>query len=265
MTLRRSVFSVPKMDCASEEQMIRGALDGTKGVQAIECNLGERTVGVVHEGEPEDIEARLVPLGLGAKLKETRDAGEDELAELDPVGERRTLRILFAINGTMFVVGMVAGIIAESTGLIADSLDMFADATVFGLSLYAVGRAHSTKVRAAHVAGWLQVILGIATLGEIGRRFIQGGEPEAAVMMAVAATSFAANAFCLRLMTKHRDGGVHMKASAIFLTNDVLANLGVIAAGVAVKLTASHYPDLVIGTIIAFVVLWGARRILRLR
>jgi Co/Zn/Cd efflux system component len=55
-----------------------------------------------------------------------------------------------------------------------------------------------------------------------------------------------------------------MKASWIFSTNDVLANLGVIAAGALVAWTGSRYPDLVIGSLIALLVLNGARRILRL-
>lgn len=56
-----------------------------------------------------------------------------------------------------------------------------------------------------------------------------------------------------------------MKASYIFSANDVIANLGVIAAGVLVTWTGSPYPDLVVGTIIAVIVLTGARRIRRLR
>jgi Co/Zn/Cd efflux system component len=56
-----------------------------------------------------------------------------------------------------------------------------------------------------------------------------------------------------------------MKASWIFSANDVIANVGVILAGLLVTLTGSRYPDLVIGFIIALVVLNGARRILQLK
>jgi Co/Zn/Cd efflux system component len=56
-----------------------------------------------------------------------------------------------------------------------------------------------------------------------------------------------------------------MKASHIFSANDVLANAGVIAAGVLVAWTGSAYPDLIIGTAIGLIVLNGARRILQLR
>jgi Co/Zn/Cd efflux system component len=44
----------------------------------------------------------------------------------------------------MFLVEL-AWIKGESSGLVADSLDVFADATVFALSLYAVGRSIGLK------------------------------------------------------------------------------------------------------------------------
>ena len=56
-----------------------------------------------------------------------------------------------------------------------------------------------------------------------------------------------------------------MKASWIFSANDVIANVGVIVAGLFVALTGSRYPDLVIGLVIGVIVLNGARRILKLQ
>jgi Co/Zn/Cd efflux system component len=56
-----------------------------------------------------------------------------------------------------------------------------------------------------------------------------------------------------------------MKASWIFSANDVIANVGVITAGLLVSVTGSQYPDLVIGLLIAGLVMWGAVRILRLK
>lgn len=56
-----------------------------------------------------------------------------------------------------------------------------------------------------------------------------------------------------------------MKASYIFSANDVVANTGVIVAGALVAWTGSRYPDLAIGTLVTVVILYGARRILKLR
>ena len=115
------------------------------------------------------------------------------------------------------------------------------------------------------MAGWLQLVLALGALSEVVRRFFFGSEPESVLMMSVGTVALIANAACLILIAKKRDRGAHMKASYIFSANDVIANLGVIAAGVLVTWTGSPYPDLVVGTIIAVIVLTGARRILKLR
>jgi len=67
------------------------------------------------------------------------------------------------------------------------------------------------------------------------------------------------------LIFNKKDTGAHMQASWISSANDVIANIGVIVAGVIVAFTGSRYPDLIIGFIITIVVLNGARRILQLK
>lgn len=265
LPLRESSFNVPKMDCPSEERMIRLALDDIENVRNLSFDLERRVLRVVHADEVDAIAAKLATLGLGAELIGTSDALPEAGEIPDPAREARTLKILLAINALMFAVEVVTGIMARSAGLLADSLDMFADAAVYGLALYAVGRSARAKVRTAHFAGWLQAALAIGALVEVVRRFAFGNGPEPPLMMAIASIALIANVACLLLVSKHRDGGAHMKASVIFSANDVLANVGVILAGALVAWTGSPYPDLAIGAAIAFIVLRGALRILRLR
>ena len=265
-----SVYAVPKMDCPSEERMIRLALNGFDEIRTLSFDLSNRRLEVVHDGEAELITAKLATLGLGASLQETVIADPEtikaaESSAVSATQESGTLRVLLGINAIMFVVEMTAGLIAQSTGLIADSLDMFADAAVYGLALYAVGRSAKMQVRAAHLAGVLQLILAIGVLVEVVRRFVFGSEPESLMMMAIAFVALIANTGCLLLISKHREGGAHMKASWIFSANDVVINLGVILAGLLVAWTGSNYPDLVIGGIVGGIVLIGAKRILALK
>ncbi len=177
--------------------------------------------------------------------------------------QRRVLVFLLIINGVMFFVEIVVGLLAESTALLADSLDMLADAAVYAVALYAVGRSACVKMRAARLSGFLQIILGLAVLFDIGRRALVGSEPESNAMILVGALALVANVICLRLIYKHRQGDAHMRASWIFSKNDVIANLGVIVGGLLVAYTASPYPDLLIGVLIAAVVIWGGISILR--
>ncbi|PKO56345.1 MAG: hypothetical protein CVU28_03260, partial [Betaproteobacteria bacterium HGW-Betaproteobacteria-21] len=183
----------------------------------------------------------------------------------DERAQARVLWMLLAINAAMFVVELGAGWWAHSAGLIADAMDMFADAAVYGVALYAVGRAARHKLDAARLAGLLQLLLALGALGETARRMYTGSMPEDIVMIGIAALALVANLACLLLISGHRDGGAHMKASYIFSANDVLANLGVITAGLLVSWSGQAWPDWVIGTLIGLLVLSGAIRILRLR
>jgi len=267
-----SLFAIPKMDCPAEERLIRMALEGAQGLAALEFDLARRELRVFHEGPVEPIAERLETLGLGAHrvsaaaatLPAMPSAAPEAIAQ-SAAAEASVLRWLLAINAVMFCVEFAAGWIAQSTGLIADSLDMFADAAVYGLALYAVGRSTAHKLGAARLSGWLQVLLAVGALSEVVRRFLFGSAPEPSLMMSIALLALAANVTCLALLARHRDGGVHMKASWIFSTNDVLANVGVIIAGALVAWTGTNYPDLVIGSLIGLLVLNGARRILKLK
>ncbi|MCD1594458.1 sodium:proton antiporter, partial [Thalassospira xiamenensis] len=73
-----------------------------------------------------------------------------------------------------------------------------------------VGHSVKMQVRAAHLAGVLQLILAVGVLVEVVRRFVFGSEPESLVMMAIAFVALIANASCLLLISKHREGGAHM-------------------------------------------------------
>jgi len=177
--------------------------------------------------------------------------------------ETRVLIILLCINAFMFVIEITLGILSESTALIADSLDMLADATVYGIGLYAVGKPLLAKINAAHISGIFQIILGVFVFADVARRFIWGSEPESFLMISVGVAALIANIICLRLISKHRNGEVHMRASWIFSKNDVIANLGIIVAGVLVYIFNSRFPDLLIGLTISIIVIRGGMHIIK--
>ena len=78
----------------------------------------------------------------------------------DSEAEKRTLRVAFGINATMFLGESIGGFLADSSALISDSLDMFADAAVYGLALCGAGHALAGQRKAARLRGWIQVALG---------------------------------------------------------------------------------------------------------
>ena len=251
------------MDCSAEENLVRLALQGDAA--SFEFDLGQRLVSVLHEQTPERLLRLLLPLNLGARIEATRVyEGGPAMTQPTDSSERTALIVLLVMNATMFVVEMVAGIIYQSTGLIADSLDMLADAAVYAMSLYAVGKMLASQSKAARFSGYVQFLLAVGVLVEVARRSVLGSDPEGAIMIWIAAVALVANVCGMLLISKHRRGGLHMQASWIFTSTDVLANIGVVVAGILVAWTGSSWPDLVIGLAIGVLVLLSALKILRL-
>jgi len=182
--------------------------------------------------------------------------------EIKDKSQKRVLIILLCINATMFVIEFAIGWWAQSTGLIADALDMLADALVYGVGLYAVGKAIQVKANAAMLSGLMQFLLGFLVIADILRRILYGSEPVSLLMISMGMVALVANVICLQLIAKHREGEVHMRASWIFSKNDVIANLGIICAGGLVWVLDSRWPDIIIGSIVATIVLLGAKNII---
>lgn len=177
--------------------------------------------------------------------------------------ERRILRLALGLNAAMAVIGGLAGWIGQSTGLLADALDMLADAAAYSIALLAIGRTALFKIRAATLSGTILLVLGIGILFEVGRRLIYGAEPLSEWMIGTALLSLIVNLTVLRLLAPMKSGEVHLRATWLFTRADVVANLGVILAGLLVLWLRVPYPDFVIGTLIGLYVIKEAIEILR--
>jgi Co/Zn/Cd efflux system component len=261
---RRTTFSVTKMDCPSEERLIRMKLEARGDVRALVFDLANRSLDVVHSGDVEPIARELEALHLGSSVTGSVVA-EDQRLVTTGHDDRRLLWQVLLINLSLFAVELAFGYFARSMGLVADSFDMLADAVVYGLSLYAIGRTARHKGGVAAISGLLQMVLAILGLLETVRRFITPQEtPDVSAMIGISFLALAGNAACLYLLQKSRSTEAHMRASMIFTSNDVIANIGVILAGALVYITASKLPDLAVGVVIFLLVARGAVRILRL-
>ena len=183
--------------------------------------------------------------------------------EISDKSQSHVLIKLLAINAIMFVLELGMGLYAQSAGLIADAMDMLADAIVYAIGLYAVGRSVYQKENTALLSGWFQSGLGLLIIFDIIRRIFFGSEPVSVFMMSVGTIALIANIICLKLIEAHRHGEVHMRASWIFSKNDVIANAGVVLGGALVWMLDSRWPDLIIGSLIALLVLNGARHIIQ--
>ncbi len=265
--MKKTTWYLSKMDCSSEEAIVRMKLEPLDFVEKLEFDLGKREVTVYHEGEEELLRKNLNALHLGLKAVRSENISGRLLVLDDRQHQRKLLKTVLIINFSFFFIEMAAGYLAQSMGLIADSLDMLADSFVYILSLIAVGSTMAKKLHVARVSGYFQLLLAFLGFAEVVRRFLGTAEhPNYLIMMVVAALALVANAISLWLFSQSKSKQeAHIKASRIFTSNDVIINAGVIVAGALVWFTRSGIPDLVIGAIVFLVVIKGALRILKLK
>lgn len=263
--MKKSKYHISKMDCPSEENVIRMKLEGLQTIKKLDFDIENRNLTVYHSEEDKEILSRLESLNFGTILTETSSVEANEIALEDSNVQSKLLWSVLIINFAFFIIEMTTGLISKSMGLVADSLDMLADSFVYGLSLWAVGSTVLRKKKVARWSGYFQLTLALLGIIEVVRRFI-GSEamPDYRIMIGVSILALIANGACLYLLQKSKSNEAHMKASMIFTSNDVIINAGVILAGVLVLLTQSKYPDLIIGSIVFLIVVKGAFRILKL-
>ncbi len=259
----KTIFKITKMDCPSEENLIKMKLEDIDSIKKLDFDLENRILAVFHTKDVIPIEKAIKELSLN-ESKISTEQTEITINE-SQTNQSKLLWTVLIINFIFFLIEMSTGIISKSMGLVADSLDMLADSFVYGLSLLAVGGTILKKKRIAKYAGYFQLTLAIIGVIEVIRRFL-GFEaiPVFSTMIIVSIFALIANGICLYLLQKAKSKEAHMRASMIFTSNDIIINLGVIVAGILVHWLNSGLPDLIIGIIVFGLVIQGAFRILKL-
>jgi Co/Zn/Cd efflux system component len=265
----QSLFRIAKMDCGAEENLVRLQLQGIGSIHKLDFDLNQRTVAIVHDGGFDAIASAIHQLSLDEQLLSREPIDGFALAHSEDGAEntvqRKILWAVLLINAAFFAIEILFGVLSGSMGLVADSLDMLADATVYAMSLAAVGAAMTRKKTIAKVSGYFQLSLAMLGFVEVIRRFVgREAVPDFRIMIVVSLLALGANAISLLLLQRSKSREPHMQASMIFTSNDVVINLGVILAGLLVLWLNSPVPDLVIGAVVFAVVVRGALRILKL-
>jgi Co/Zn/Cd efflux system component len=173
------------------------------------------------------------------------DCCEDKACAIQQLQARQTgtLQIVLVINAVMFVVVLVAGILAGSSALLADCLDNLGDVAMIKAVLI------------------LSAALFVAA--QIIYKRLNPALPVFETMSAIGVLALAANGTCFALLWKHRHEDINMSSVWECSHNDIAANVAVLIAAAGVWLTATAWPDLVIGSLLVLIFLRSALRVFR--
>lgn len=163
----------------------------------------------------------------------------------------------------MFVVEIMAGILAGSTALLADSLDMLGDTLVYCFSLYVIARSDAWKAGSALAKGVIMAAFGLFVLAQGAYKFLHPAVPHFETIGVVGLLALAANSACLFLLWRHRGEDVNMRSVWLCSRNDIIANISVLFAAAGVWVTHTQWPDLLVGLGIAVLFLRSAYHVFK--
>jgi Co/Zn/Cd efflux system component len=184
----------------------------------------------------------------------------------EPQTDERYRRVLWAalvVNVTMFLVEILASMIAGSVSLRADALDFLADAANYAIALAVVGLALRWRARAALLKGGVMGLFGLWVAAGTIFHAITVTVPRAELMGAIGLLALAANLAVAGLLYRYR--AVDSQAMSVWLCtrNDCIANIAVMVAGAGVWVSGSPWPDIAVAATIAGLGLSSALRIIR--
>lgn len=176
---------------------------------------------------------------------------------------RRVLWIALGLNVSMFIVEIVAGVMAHSRSLQADALDFLGDAANYAISLGVAGLALHWRARSALVKGLTILVFGFGVLASAVWGLVHGSSPDPFAMGIVGFIALLVNMSVALMLYRYRTGDANMRSVWICSRNDAINNVLVIAAGLAVLWSGSGLPDSLVAFVMAALGISGGWQIVR--
>ncbi len=176
---------------------------------------------------------------------------------------RRLLWIVLAANAAMFGVEVIGGHAVGSLALQADALDFGADAATYAITLWAIGKSDTLRIRAALLKSASMLLVGLAILAGAALKIASGAAPDAPPMGLIGALALAVNLGAVILLLGFRQGDANLSSAWLCSRNDAVGNLLVIFAAILTAWTHSLWPDLVVGIVMCLLFLSGSWAVYR--
>jgi cobalt-zinc-cadmium efflux system protein len=181
--------------------------------------------------------------------------------------DRRRLKIVLVVTGSMIVVQVVGAVLSGSLALLADAGHMVTDAAAVGLALSASYVAmlppssrrtygfHRAEILAALVNAVVLLVVCTFLIWSGIRRLVEPVAIEGDLMLGFATVGLIANAVSLTILARRKDSSLNMRGAYLEVLSDLLGSVAVVVAAVVVLTTGFLRADSIATLLIAAMIL----------
>jgi cobalt-zinc-cadmium efflux system protein len=188
---------------------------------------------------------------------------------------KRSLTAALTITAATMIVEAAGGFLSRSLALLADAGHMLTDVAALGLSLFAFWLSSRPKTL-SRTFGWrrfeifaalfnglaLWVITGVIGY-EAFKRLTAPPEIRSGVMIIVAGIGLAANVAVGAILYRGRTRNLNIRGAFLHVLADALGSVGVLAAGLLIRITGSYVWDPIVSAGVCLLILWSSGRLVR--
>mgnify|MGYP001174523082 CR=1 FL=1 len=175
--------------------------------------------------------------------------------------QKKVLVSVMLINLGTFCMMVLASYQSQSSTLLSGTLDNLGDALAYAVSFAVVGAGLLIKARAALFKGMLISLAAGLVAVQILYRCFNLEVPISETMGIAACLNLLANIYCLFLLTPFRNDDLNMASVWECSKNDVFEGLAVIVTALAVWMSQSGLPDIVVAFFLLVLFARSAARI----
>lgn len=190
-------------------------------------------------------------------------------------GERRALRLAFAITAVLMITEFVGGYLTNSLALMADAGHMLTDAAALGLSLFAVWfssrpatpeRTYGyfrVEILAALVNGVTLVVIALVIIYEAYQRLLEPPPVLGGWLLVIAAVGLVANLICAYVLHGSHEENLNVRGAFLHVIGDILGSLGAIVAGLLIVFSGWYAADAAVSILVSALILYSAWLLVR--
>jgi Co/Zn/Cd efflux system component len=176
---------------------------------------------------------------------------------------RQTVLVVALLNLAYFGVEFGVALAIGSVSLFADSVDFLEDASINLLIAVGLGWSAQARARLGMILAAIILVPVAATLWTAWQKFLSPVPPQPILLTLTGVGALLVNLACAFLLVRFRHhSGSLTKAAFLSARNDAVANVAIIAAGLATAATLSAWPDLAVGLGIALLNADAARQVI---